>query len=187
MSGDPQRPPGLVAADLWLGQIRAAGIEPDQAAIDYVTAFCHWERPCSDCGAEIGSPHDHGCDIERCMWTGNQWIACGGTSDWDPCACEEENGYDPHGYTIHTCGQVRHDCGSQIWDGMWPGTLETVKLGVYSYFDRGWYICGPEHPAAVPDYTLMLQICRWDRAWGTNVPLAFAADVIGARNRGLQT
>lgn len=161
----PELPRSLRVATAWLEQIRAAtGAEPDQATVDRVTSDCHWDRPCGDCAAEIGQPHTDGCDVARCMWTGEQRIQCDGLDGH--CNCEDDNGYDPDGYTIHTCGQVPHGCGSQIWDGMWPGTDVGVEHGLYSYFDGGWHECGPEHPQASPDLSCWRQLADWDRGRG---------------------
>lgn len=147
---------------------------------------------CRDCGAQVGQPHDHGCDVERCQYTGMQWIACGGTSDFG-CCCEDDNGYDADGYTVHTCGQVPHDCGSEVWTGVWPGYVEAIEYGWFVYWvpmpehvreafefglalglkarkdmPYGWVACGPEHSDAVPDVTRLIQLCDWDhkqRRW----------------------
>lgn len=163
-----QLPRGLVLANMWLDQIReTTSAEPDTETVQRIRNDCYRNRPCRDCGTLIGQPHEHGCDVERCMWTGEQWIACGGTSDWRFCDCEDGNGYDPDGYTIHTCGQQRHDCGSQVWDGTWHGYDVAISLGLYGRFDNGWWDCGPEHPDATPDLSCWRQLANWDRDKGT--------------------
>lgn len=139
-----------------------------------VTSHLH---ACRDCGAQVGRPHDHGCCVERCQFTGLQWIDCGGTSDFR-CCCDDDNGYNADGDTIHTCGQVPHDCGSEVWTGVWPGYAEAIEYGWFCWFGpspelrigpftvpagRTWLECGPEHPEAVPDLTRVIQLCNWDR------------------------
>lgn len=167
-------PRGLRIAAAWLDQIRTAtGIEPDQATVERIRADCFRDRRCRDCAALIGRPHEHGCDVENCQWTGIQWIQCGGYTDNPLCRCADDENYDEDGYTIHTCGQSPHDCGSQIWDGVWPGYAECVEYGWYSYFAPPWRQCGPEHPQAGPDLNRLRFDCDWDRErrrWVTREP-----------------
>ena len=93
---DPQR--GVRVAEAWLDQIRAAaGAEPDPDTAARIRADCFRNHACRDCGAELGQPHDHGCDVERCMYTGLQWIACGGYTDsagTPLCGCDDAENYD---------------------------------------------------------------------------------------------
>ncbi len=165
-------PRGLRIAAAWLDQIRATGTEPDPATIARIQTDCHRDRPCSDCGAEIGQPHEHGCDVERCMYTGGQWIGCGRYTDEHGtplCDCDEHENHDAGGYTIHTCGQAPHDCGSQVWDGVWPGYEECVEYGLYCWFEPGvgFHGCGPQHPQAGVDLnSLNGGLARWDRERG---------------------
>lgn len=166
-------PRGLRVAAAWLDQIRqATGAEPDPATIARITADCHRDRPCRDCAAPIGQSHEHGCDVERCMYTGTQWIGCGGWTDahGSPlCDCDDAENYDADGYTIHVCGLSPHDCGSQVWDGVWPGVEECVEYGLYCWFEPGvgFHGCGPEHPQASPDLnTINGGLSRWDRGRG---------------------
>jgi hypothetical protein len=169
-------PRGLQITAAWLDQIHAAtGRQPDPATAARVQADCFRDRPCRDCATPIGQTHSHGCDVENCQHTGIQWIQCGGQSDWRPCDCEDDNGYDPDGYTIHTCGQAPHDCGSEVWDGVWPGYAECVEYGWYGHFELldhpqfgliesgSWSQCGPEHPLAHPDLNRLHAECDWDR------------------------
>ncbi len=171
-------PRGMRVAEAWLQQIRDTGAEPDPAAVNRITRHCFRNRPCNDCGAGFGEPHDHGCDVETCQWTGMQRIACGGQSDWSTCDCEDDNGYDSNGYTTHTCGQTPHDCGSETWDGVWPASAEAIDYGWFCWFapsaarrlgpftipaGKSWLRCGPEHPEAVPDLTRVHTECAWDR------------------------
>ena len=69
---------------------------PNLAAI--VPTFVCW-----DCGARIGDPHLDGCDVARCLATGDQRLAC------------DDDG---------------HDCGDQMFDGYWPGELDCYRLGI---------------------------------------------------------
>lgn len=131
---------------------------------------------CRDCGARVGQPHDHGCCVERCQFTGLQWIACDRAEF--SCDCEDDNGYDADGHTIHTCGQVPHDCGSEVWTGVWPGYAEAIEYGRFVHIApiaertigsftiparRGWVSCEPDDPGATPDLTWVVQLCDWDR------------------------
>lgn len=179
MSTTDTLPRGLRIADLWLDQIRAAtGTEPDSATIERIIADCFRNRPCRDCAAKIGEPHHHGCDVERCQCTGDQWIGCGGYTDehGSPfCDCADDENYDADGYTIHTCGQDPHDCGSEVWDGVWPGYEETIGFGWFTWFAPPWRDCGPEHPQAVPNLTRLHLECDWNRGkrrWVRREPVA---------------
>lgn len=131
-------PRGITIADRWIDQVWAAtGCEPGEDATDRIIHECHWNRPCQDCGAQLGEPHEDGCDTARCLCTGAQRLGC-----------ENNDG---------------HDCGQDVWDGVWPGTEAAVGFGWYCYFDHGWHTCGPEHPKAVPDLNRVLLECAWDR------------------------
>lgn len=182
-------PRGLQVAADWLAQIRVTtGREPDPDTIARVTADCYRNRPCRDCGTEIGQPHDHGCDVENCQYTGLQWIQCGGYTDehGSPlCDCGAAENYDEAGRAIHTCGQRPHDCGSEVWDGLWFGYQECVEYGWYGHFELlphetlgliesgRWTQCGPEHPLAHPDLARLRVECDWGREarrWVKRVP-----------------
>jgi len=133
-------PRGITIADRWIDQVRATGHEPDTANIQRIIDECHWNRPCTDCGAELMHAHEEGCDVARCTWTGMQRIGCGET----------------------------HNHGADIWDGVWPGTSAAVEYGWYSYFANGWHRCGPGHPQATPDLNRVPLECDWDpwrKAW----------------------
>lgn len=164
---DTPLPRGVLVAAMWLDQIRAVGTEPDPSTIARITADCHRDRPCDDCAVERGQQHEHGCDVERCMYTGGQWIACGGYTDeyGSPvCECADLENDGANGRTVHVCGARPHDCGSQVWDGVWPGYGECVEYGLYTYFDGGWHACGPDHPQASPALSLLhTGLAEWDR------------------------
>jgi hypothetical protein len=133
-------PRGITIADRWLDQIRATGTEPDPDTTQRIYDECHWNRPCQDCGAQLGTAHEYGCDVARCPRTGTQQLAC----------------------------DRLHECGADIWDGVWPGTSAAVEYGWYSHLDHGWQPCGPEHPQAVPDLNRVPLECDWNpqrKAW----------------------
>lgn len=60
------------------------------------------DERCPDCGVAVGEPHDHGCDVARCLECGYQAIG-------------------------HDDG---HDKGDYIWTGEWPGDSECAEYGV---------------------------------------------------------
>lgn len=60
------------------------------------------ERKCPDCYADVGGEHTDGCDVARCPQTGLQRLSCDG----------------------------EHDCGSDVWAGVWPGSVEAHRYGV---------------------------------------------------------
>lgn len=170
MTGFDEEARGHRIAHMWAEQIRQArhGVGPDREEAQRIIDDCFRDRPCRDCGAEIGSPHDHGCDVERCQYTGMQWIGCGGMTEFKECDCEAvlgSAGKELNYAEDHVCGQVPHDCGSEIWDGIWPGYEAAVEFGWYSLFvpALGWARCGPEWPGASPDLNRIHSECIWDR------------------------
>ena len=54
---------------------------------------------CPDCQADIGAPHEDGCDVARCLNTKIQKLQC-------------------------DCGK----CGKDMWTGLWPGTQVAYDL-----------------------------------------------------------
>lgn len=177
-------PRGLQVAHNWLGQILATGRILDDTTVERITSHCFRNRPCRDCGAAIGEPHDGGCDVARCLYTGYQRIQCGGYDEpmiLHQCVPGIEPDYDADGYIVHTCGIALHDCGAEVWDGVWPGTQEAVEYGWFSYFaptteqkealaafglepvKSGWVRCGPEYSEAMPDLNRVVMECDWDR------------------------
>jgi hypothetical protein len=88
-----------------------------------VTYILEKTDACWDCATPVGQPHSDGCDVARCLITGLQRLGC----------------------------HADHDHGHQVFTGYWPGEIECVEFGWYSYFDRGWIQCGPDHPEASPD------------------------------------
>lgn len=73
----------------------------DDPFIDWPTFWAKRTGPCPGCGAAVGSLHDLGCDVARCLETGFQRMTC----------------------------HEDHDCGHDIWSGEWPGVVECIELG----------------------------------------------------------
>ena len=61
-------------------------------------------KHCPDCSVAPGSPHDPGCDVERCPLCGGQAIQCDHEHDFEGAA-------------------------PIPWTGLWPGTLECREFG----------------------------------------------------------
>lgn len=166
---------GMAIAETWLDQIRYLSITPDHETAERIRRDVFWDRPCPDCAAELGQAHEDGCDVARCLWSGDQRLGCSGMTDWEPCECEDELDEDDvedvlYAWQLHHCGQTLHDCGTELWDGVWPGTGDAVNLGVYSEtFSHA--PCGPEHPKATPDLNAVCWLTTWDRATQRRVPV----------------
>lgn len=102
----------------------------------------HHKDVCS-CGAKIGEYHSDGCDIARCRKCGEQAWACGHATD--------KKSYP------------------DVWTGYWPGTIECVDRGWFSYFKpdfgegMGWAQCGPEHLGAGPDLNRLMIETVYDK------------------------
>jgi hypothetical protein len=101
---------------------------------------------CPDCGAPVNAPHTEGCDVARCLFNGEQRVAHDSNS---------------------------HDCGRDVWTGLWPGEAECVEFGWWSVFHgfskvggTGWLRCGPDTPGAVPNLSRLLEEAVWDRSAG---------------------
>lgn len=93
---------------------------------------------CPDCGATIGKHHRRGCDVARCLATGQQRLSCG----------------------------ERHDHGKDTWTGRWPGDAECEQFGWYVQ-DRcteglGFVPCAPDAPGAMTDLNRLVYDARWD-------------------------
>jgi hypothetical protein len=103
------------------------------------------ERNCPDCAVAPGERHDGGCDVARCLATGQQRLQCDG----------RDEGY-PH---------ADHDCGTDVWTGEWPGDVECREFGWWVQ-DRcaegmGWVPCAADAPGATEDLNRLAQDARW--------------------------
>lgn len=105
-------------------------------------------RNCGDCAVAPGQPHTEGCDVARCLETGDQRISCG----------------------------EDHDHGRDIWTGTWPGEAECVEFGWYSVFtENGWQRCTADTPYAGPDLNRLHRgDADWDRESGRWVKMPWA-------------
>ncbi len=133
--------------------------------------------PCRDCGAPIGQPHQDGCDIARCLWTGIQRIQCAGGLTAEVCKVLHEADRGDLADELaeyHGLDDPDHDCGNDIWTGVWPGVAEAEEYGWYSYFGPPWVQCGPDHPEATADLNRIHMECDWDRECGRWVKRRFS-------------
>lgn len=97
--------------------------------------------PCGDCRVQPGERHDQGCDVARCISTGEQWIQCPG---------------ETHQYHGREYGEHAGICLPDIWTGVWPGEMEAIEFGWYCYFgpdygEHGWVRVAASNPRARPD------------------------------------
>lgn len=106
-------------------------------------------RDCNDCGVRPGEAHQEGCDVARCMLTGEQRIQhdCG-----------------PH---CGTCSCT--PCDPDIWSGEWPGVAECREFGWYSIWVKPgpgeqygkWVRASADHPEARADLNRLMTEARW--------------------------
>lgn len=121
---------------------------------------------CGDCRVRPGEPHQDGCDVARCMWTGTQRLQCVGGLAAECCRVLRDAG---HGGLADELAHYldlddpAHNCGEDIWTGVWPGKEDAAALGWYSYFGPPWTRCSPDHPLASPDLNRLATEARWDR------------------------
>lgn len=111
---------------------------------------------CPDCGAPIGQQHLHGCDIARCVVTGDQALQCMGEVDVEVLRAE---GLDP---TDYLTAQHPGTCDGDIWDGYWPGEQECYERGWFSKFVGGWVPCDKDDPDGGPDLNRLHRELSWD-------------------------
>lgn len=154
-------------------------------------------KTCPDCQVSVDEPHEDGCDVARCLWTGGQRLSCDSPQPvWDLLQVlggelsgtprvrfladrlaaragttvvpevqavvveglrEVAESIDVAAATVaEYFGGELHDCGRDIWTGVWPGYADAAALGFFSYWGpdygaEGWQRCDPDHPGAQPD------------------------------------
>lgn len=130
-------------------------------------------RSCGDCGAKPGEPHDDGCDVARCLWTGGQRLQCVGTLAAEACrtligAGRTDLAEDLAHYL--SLDDLNHDCGQEVWTGEWPGSADAAELGFFCIWGMvasgrpGWTVVDRDTPGAMPDLNrLCPPHARWDR------------------------
>jgi hypothetical protein len=115
-------------------------------------------RPCHDCRAQPGQPHEDGCDTAVCLRTGMQRLQCGLRPVMALGEFVDLEVCDPH---------PGEDCGKDIWTGQWPGEADAIRMGWWSYFvpygNPSWVQCGPDHPDATPDLNRLAIDGKWNR------------------------
>lgn len=116
-------------------------------------------KPCHDCAARPGQPHDTNCDTARCLVTGMQRLQCYS----DDVYVGPENAHEYEGYAMDHSGS----CGEDIWTGEWPGVEDCRRLDLWCYWgpdygQRGWVKCCADHPGATEDLNALVIQCDWD-------------------------
>jgi hypothetical protein len=117
---------------------------------------------CPDCVAAIGKKHDDGCDVARCLWDGGQRFSCDYALDYTDEPESDPMVIDP---------SDPHDCGEDVWTGMWPGYREAIEFGWWiKWIDAApgerygeWRPTTASDPKARPDLNRLNIDCVWDR------------------------
>ena len=88
--------------------------------------------------------HDDGCDMARCLHTGQQRLAC---QTFGPLL-----------------GQESHDCGKDPWLGYDPDADRAAIYGLWCWCPpTGSPLpCDVNHPGAIPDVTRLMRNGVWD-------------------------
>ena len=128
---------------------------------------------CPDCSAIPGAVHSGGCDVCRCSVCKQQAMQ-GCDHVWarafdvgDPEATDPDyTGFEAEDYE----GIERHDPSKVRWSGVWPGTLDCIRLGFFCYPDPTrsvtgsyWVVCKPDHPQAQADLNRLAIYHQTDR------------------------
>lgn len=99
---------------------------------------------CPDCQVTVGEPHQDGCDVACCLWTGLQRLSCVYWLDYTDEPWENPRVLNPND---------PHDCGKSTWTGQWPGDEDAQRLGFWCTWEpgSGWVRVTVGHPRAQPD------------------------------------
>lgn len=129
-----------------------------------------YDSECPDCGAEIGSRHRPGCDIERCPRCGRQAISC--ACIYEVCGLDQNTLETDapeifhHGPTPEMTATWEREWGARAipWSGLWPGIKECQEYGLYAKLvpGRGWVPCAPSDPEASEDLNTLVTRGKWD-------------------------
>lgn len=130
-------------------------------------------RSCNDCGAEVGSNHVHGCDVERCALCGHQCIgACECVYELngiDVASMAEdhpqlyEGGATDEMYAVYDAA-VDAAGGPLPWEGVYPGTKECIEFGWHSkWTDAGWQKAKAGDEGAGPNLNRLCAEAKWSK------------------------
>ena len=123
-------------------------------------------RDCRDCGVSVGQPHDIGCDVARCLWSGGQRIGCDHGLLAECCTELGKAGRvdlaDELAYH-YSLDDPEHDCGLDIWTGEYPGVSDAREMDIWVRWGPPWIECASDHPDASPDLNRLHIVGRWDR------------------------
>jgi hypothetical protein len=116
---------------------------------------------CPQCGVAIYREHEQGCSVARCLHDGRQRLL-------HEMAAGTPTMTEVNGEFRWRVAKDGHDCGKDIWTGLWPGVAECEEYGLFCYFgpdfgEQGWQRCGPDHPGAQHDFTQLYIHGQWDR------------------------
>lgn len=110
----------------------------------YMPATPTKPRRCPDCRAMPGSPHDEGCDVERCGDCGIQRVQC-------------------------TCANKT----PEIWTGEWPGVVDCRRLGFWCMRNPvgpGWIPVPAGTSGAIEDLNRLATDTYWDAKLKRRMP-----------------
>lgn len=126
---------------------------------------------CPDCAVKAGTPHENGCDVARCLWSGEQLLQCEGTFAPTVRQLRADGHTEMADGLAHylSIDDEDHDCGSDVWTGEWPGSSNAARLGKFVYWgpdfgEKGWQRCDGFHLAAHPDLNFLNGMnCNWNQ------------------------